>query len=104
MKEISRPPANLSAHAIGREQELIKLHAQLGKTRLPLVVIGVGGLGKTTFSQMYWQRHHAEYDHVAWLSAAALYTGDSGHYEDNAEYFLRAFIDNQALKKTRSQF
>ncbi len=99
MKEIARPPANLSAHAIGREEELINLHAQLGKTHLPLVVIGVGGLGKTTFSQMYWQRHHAEYDHVAWLSAAALFTGDSGHYEDNAEYFLRAFIDNQALKK-----
>lgn len=98
-KEIARPPANLSAHAIGREQELINVHAQLMKTRLPLVVVGVGGLGKTTFAQMYWQRHSAEYDHVAWLSAAALFTGDSGHYEDNAEYFLRAFIDNQSLKK-----
>ncbi len=99
MKEITRPPANLSAHAIGRGQELINLHTQLGKTHLPLTVIGVGGLGKTTFAQMYWQRHHEQYDHVAWLSAAALYTGDRGSYLDNAEYFLRAFIDNQTLKK-----
>ena len=99
MKEITRPPANLSAHAIGRGQELLNLHAELGKTRLPLTVIGVGGLGKTTFAQMYWQRHHEQYDHVAWLSAAALYTGDRGSYLDNAEYFLRAFIDNQTLKK-----
>jgi len=99
MKEIARPPANLSAHAIGREQELINLHAQLMKTHLPLVVVGVGGLGKTTFAQMYWQRHSEAFNHVAWLSAAALFTGDNGHYEDNAEYFLRAFIDNQSLKK-----
>ena len=100
MKEISRPPANFSARAIGRGQELIELHAQLNNTRLPLVVIGVGGLGKTTFAQMYWQRHHAEYDHVAWLSAAALYfTGDESRQADNAEYFLRAFIDNPSLKK-----
>ncbi len=97
-RDLTLGNAHLVHNAIGRSEDIEKLHAQLCQSIRPLVVTGVGGLGKTTFAQMYWQQHRVEYGCAAWLSTAALYTADEARRTDNAEYFLRAFLDHPQLK------
>lgn len=101
-KEISYPAACLSVHAIGREEELKRLHERVQCEPLPLVITGVGGLGKTTFAQLYWQRHKVDYQNMVWVSASAIYSADGGYRADNAEFFIRAFTDNQQLRRNLS--
>ncbi len=97
-RDLTLGTAHLVYNAIGRTEDIEKLHAQLCQTTRPLVVTGVGGLGKTTFAQLYWQQHRDKYACAAWLSTAALYTADETRRTDNAEYFLRAFLDHPQLK------
>ena len=97
-KYLARPPADLAPGAIGRINELKKLHNQLRHARRPVVICAIGGLGKTTLAQMFWRQYKGEYDHVAWLSAAAVFSAEEERRTENAEYFLRAFTDNVELK------
>lgn len=97
-KYLARPPADLAPGALGRINELKKLHNQLRHARCPVVVCAIGGLGKTTLAQMFWRQYKGEYDHVAWLSAAAVFSAEEERRTENAEYFLRAFTDNVELK------
>ena len=97
-RDLTLGTAHLVHQAIGRGEEIKKLHAQLCQSNRPLVVTAVGGLGKTTLAQLYWQQHRAEYACAAWLSTSALYTSDEQRRSDNAEYFLRAFLDHPQLK------
>ncbi len=97
-KYFARPPADLAPGAIGRTNELKKLHNQLRSARRPVVICAIGGLGKTTLAQMFWRQYKGEYDHVAWLSAVAVFSAEEERRTENAEYFLRAFTDNVELK------
>lgn len=97
-KYLARPPAQLTAGALGRVRDLKKLRQKLHFSRGPVVVYGIGGLGKTTFAQMFWQEQKTRYDHVAWLSAVAVFSAEAERQDENAEYFLRAFTDNVELK------
>lgn len=94
---LSAPPSHLLPNAIPRTGELQKLRQLLLHSHRPVVVHGVGGLGKTTFAQMYCQQYGGKYTGVAWLYASAAWSNDPNREADNAEYFLRAFTDNQAL-------
>lgn len=96
--DLALPQFHMANNAIGRGGELQQLHPTLWQSRLPVVITGVGGLGKTTLAQMYWLRHRREYDSAAWLSANVLFSADERHRADNAEYFLRAFLDHPQLK------
>ncbi|MFN0037631.1 MAG: tetratricopeptide repeat protein [Saprospiraceae bacterium] len=97
-RDLTLSTAHLVHNAIGRGEEIKQLHAQLCQSPRPLVVTGVGGLGKTTFAQMYWQQHRAEYGYAAWLSCAAFYTAEAAQREMNFGTFLGAFLDNTALR------
>jgi len=97
-RDLTLGNAHLVHNAIGRSEDIEKLHTQLCQSTRPLVVTGVGGLGKTTFAQMYWQKYRGEYGCVAWLSCAAFYTAEAAQREMNFETFLGAFLDNTALR------
>jgi len=96
---IAPPPSNLVPQAIERKTELKRLHRQLLQAHRPLVLCGIGGLGKTTMAQMFGYHYKSEFRHVAWLSAVAVFTAEEEYRDANAEYFLRAFTDNVGLKK-----
>lgn len=98
-KYLTHPPGNLSAEAILRRDTCKALRRKLLETRKPVVVRGIGGLGKTTLVQQFWQQYKHEYAHVAWLYAGAHYTGSEAYRDDNAELFLYAFSGNMELKQ-----
>ncbi len=97
-RDLTLPQFHMANTAIGRLDELKQLHPKLGQSRQPVVITGIGGLGKTTLAQMYWLRHRAEYDSAAWLSPYALFTANEDQRSENAEFFIRAFLDHPQLK------
>jgi len=96
--DLAMPQFHMANTAIGRVEELKLLHPQLRQSRRPVVITSVGGLGKTTLAQMYWLRHRHEYAAAAWLSASVFFTTGEHRRDDNAEFFLRAFLDDPNLK------
>jgi len=98
-KYLTHPPVNLAPGALGRVRERKDLRRQLAHARRPVVVCAVGGMGETTLAQMFWRDFKGDYDHVAWLSAVALFSADEECRTENAEYFLRAFTDNVELRR-----
>lgn len=97
-RDLAAPQFHMAGTAIGRTKELEQVHSKLRQAHQPVVITGVGGLGKTTLAQMYWLRHRAEYDCAAWLSAYALFSDGEQQRADNADFFLRAFLDHPELK------
>jgi tetratricopeptide (TPR) repeat protein len=98
-QKLSAPPHHLSQKAIGRLNELKTLKPIVLNAKQPVVVCGIGGLGKTTFIQMFWDRYHTLFDHVAYISANAVFMEGENYRTDNDAYFLDAFINNEGLKK-----
>ncbi|MCB9331514.1 MAG: ATP-binding protein [Lewinellaceae bacterium] len=96
-KYLATPPSELTSGVIPRPYELRDLRRQLRHSTKPVVICGIGGLGKTTFAQLYCQRFGGSYRQVVWLSASAVFSGASIRESDNAEYFLRAFIEDRTL-------
>lgn len=96
-KYLATPPSELTSGVIPRPDELRDLRRQLRHSSRPVVICGIGGLGKTTFAQLYCQRFGGSYRQVVWLSASAVFSGANIREADNAEYFLRAFIEDRTL-------
>ena len=95
---LSAPPSNLLPGIIPRTDELQQLYKVLLHAQQPVVVHGIGGLGKTTFAQLFCQRYGGKYDSVVWLHASAVYSNDSERERENAGYFLEAFTGNKTLR------
>ncbi len=53
---------------VGRERELADIHAQLSGAENKLLLVGMGGIGKSEIAKMYCKRHAADYDVVLWVS------------------------------------
>lgn len=98
MRDLTPATTHLAHNAIGRLTELHQLHEQLWPAAGPLALTGVGGLGKTTLAQMYWLHHRDKYRCAAWLSGYAMFRSGEQYRTENAEYFLRAFLDDNSLK------
>ncbi len=98
MRDLTPATTHLAQNAIGRLTELHQLHEQLWPAASPLALTGVGGLGKTTLAQMYWLHHRDKYRCAAWLSGYAMFRSGEQYRTENAEYFLRAFLDDNSLK------
>ncbi len=58
------PPKNF----LGRENDLKEVHKMLQNKVHVVLVNGIGGIGKTTLAQAYWQKHQEEYDFLAWFT------------------------------------
>jgi tetratricopeptide (TPR) repeat protein len=59
---------NLTAEFFGREAELDKLKHKIDHSLGPVLINGMGGIGKTILATAYVQRYRDEYDHLAWIS------------------------------------
>jgi len=94
---LAAPPSHLLPGILPRPEELRHIHTTLLSAQQPLVVHGIGGLGKTTFAQQYCHDYGGRYEGVVWLPARAVYSNDAAHNDENNTYFLNAFIENKAL-------
>lgn len=64
---------------VGRVSELEEVHKHLFQSKNPVMVVGVRGIGKTSFVKSYENRFHNEYSKTAYISAEAL-IGESAFY------------------------
>ena len=96
-KRLTAAPRNMAIQAIGRDADVEKIFDKLMQSALPLVITGVGGLGKTTVVQLISHKYENQFDHVAYLSADAFYSDNKAREADNAELFLNAFVNNKLL-------
>ncbi|MEZ4883762.1 MAG: tetratricopeptide repeat protein [Chitinophagales bacterium] len=52
---------------VGREIEIAALQKRLENESLPLLVSGMGGMGKTSIVAKWFVEHLDEYDHIMWI-------------------------------------
>jgi tetratricopeptide (TPR) repeat protein len=60
-----------ASHVVGRNDELAETHQKLSNNKPTVLVNGIGGIGKTTLALKYMVTYTPQYQHVAWLNAAA---------------------------------
>jgi tetratricopeptide (TPR) repeat protein len=61
-------PALSASQVIGREKELAYISESLGKDQRPLLLAGIGGIGKTTLAAYYASQNESKYQHIAWIN------------------------------------
>ena len=54
-------------HFVGREDELAAIHEQLMGSENKLLLVGMGGIGKSEVAKMYLKRYASDYDVVLWV-------------------------------------
>jgi hypothetical protein len=60
-----------ASHVVGRDDELAETYQKISKNKPTVLVNGIGGIGKTTLALKYMVAYTPQYQHVAWLNAAA---------------------------------
>lgn len=53
---------------VGREKYLAEMEKQFAKGKGPVILYGIGGIGKTALARAYIRKHQKEYDGVLFLS------------------------------------
>lgn len=53
---------------VGRKDDLERIHAALEKKAGPVVLYGMGGIGKSALARAYVRQHMEDYDHILFLS------------------------------------
>jgi tetratricopeptide (TPR) repeat protein len=69
--EITSVPSIALEDVVGREEEIYKIRQSFMKSIKPVVIHGIGGLGKSTLSRAYFQKYKTEYRHIFWLELNA---------------------------------
>lgn len=55
-------------HFVGRKQELTQLHTHLSGPVNKVMMVGMGGIGKSEIAKMYLKEHAEDYDVILWVS------------------------------------
>ena len=67
-QEYLTPPPPLAPDSfLGREKDLKDIHRMLKEDRPLVLVNGIGGIGKTTLAQKYWEQYEKDYQLKAWI-------------------------------------
>ena len=61
---IPRPPQGF----VGRKKDIETIHELLQTNRPVLLLVGIGGIGKTTITSKYIQNYFSDYDHFVWVN------------------------------------
>ncbi|HLG38148.1 MAG TPA: ATP-binding protein, partial [Chitinophagaceae bacterium] len=87
---------------IGRDKDIQALEKLVASAKKPVLIRGIGGIGKTTLAKHFVQSCQADYDHIAWIEVK---TEDTGHESDmtTSEAFVydRVLIKNLRLDLTK---
>lgn len=69
LKNLTSTPLDLDLTKIkGRSEDLAKLHNLLLEQNVPILLYGIGGIGKTTFARLYLQKNIDHYKHFIYLN------------------------------------
>lgn len=61
-------PKRSLSDIIGREEELLQLRKLLVEDQKIVVINGIGGIGKTTLTEVYLEEYYHNYEHIAWIT------------------------------------
>ncbi len=102
----------------GRKEEIRQIRSSLKKRSMPVVLYGIGGIGKTALAREYVRRYQESYDHILYLPFPATIEEliindfsipisnlhyDANNYESKRKYFLvkyeilRKIAENEQL-------
>jgi|GEM_PF-1996935 len=66
-KELTPIPKISNDHVIGREKEIGQIHHHIQEEQVPLVLQGMGGIGKSVLAKAYLNKYIVDFDHVIWV-------------------------------------
>ncbi|MCB0551907.1 MAG: AAA family ATPase [Phaeodactylibacter sp.] len=66
-KDLTQLPAYATGQLLGRSQELEQIHDYLGKKELPMLIRGMGGIGKSSLAKAYLRKYYDQFNHIAWI-------------------------------------
>ena len=92
-------PTRLGDSAIGITHQTKELLEQLPESKTFISIDGIGGQGKTTFIQVFCEKHRYSFDNLAYITVRADYSDWSESAEKNSrvindEEFMDAFLDS----------
>lgn len=61
-------PIRRTKNIIGRNKEVNEIRKHLVNTKDPILISGMGGIGKTSIIGGYIEEHYEQYDHIVWIS------------------------------------
>ena len=70
LKFLTAIPPIYTDEVIGRERDLEEMNTLLEYSDKPILVNGVGGIGKTTITKAFVEMHKDEFDHILWVDAS----------------------------------
>ena len=62
---------------VGRKEYLTQIREALNEKTGPVILYGIGGIGKSALARAYIKTYEAEYDHILFLSLIS--DGDTGY-------------------------
>jgi len=66
-RELTGLPAIASQQLIGKEAELADIHRSL-QQKEPVLIWGMGGMGKSLLARVYLKQHREAFDHIIWIN------------------------------------
>lgn len=69
-KYLTPTPPKPSKYFVGRTLDLQAIHEKLQTFSNVVLMNGMGGIGKTTLAQAYWDEYQVDYQYLAWITVS----------------------------------
>ncbi|MBO9571305.1 MAG: ATP-binding protein [Chitinophagaceae bacterium] len=97
-KQLVMIPVLDTQSVIGRRNEISQLKT-LFETNSIVSVESIGGIGKSTFTKLFYQENSTDYDHLAWIDYLTDFKKDIALNESLANSLQLSFTEDDSIEK-----